>query len=198
MPHECGNRATNAQASEALNVRSDAREDSQSRGASGQDPETSRADTGEECAARVGQGRDAEQLVENKQRSAHSPENRADPQGQSRTKERGRERNRPPKSASHRQRKRSPAPTEKHTRPQLDATPAESAQNARESTSDLPPHRALGGFAQATAALVASAPTSTSGVSRLGDGGCSDSGRRGEAVGVEEGAPVAVRVGRDV
>ena len=98
MPHECGNRATNAQASEALNVRSDAREDSQSRGASGQDPreseqKTSRADTGEaECTARVGQGRVAEQHVENKQRSAHSPENGTDPQGQSRTKERGRER----------------------------------------------------------------------------------------------------------
>ena len=41
MPHECGNRATSAQASEALNVRSDAREDSQSRGASGQDPRES-------------------------------------------------------------------------------------------------------------------------------------------------------------
>ena len=66
-------------------------------GASEQDPrESGQRPPGQttseaECAARVGQGRDAEQHVENKQRSAHSPENRADPQGQSRTKERGRE-----------------------------------------------------------------------------------------------------------
>ena len=63
---------------------------------------------------------------------------------------------------------------------------------------DLAPHGALGGFAQATAALVASTPTSSSGVGRLGDGGCSESGRRSEAVCVEEGVPFAVRVGRDV
>ena len=63
---------------------------------------------------------------------------------------------------------------------------------------DLAPHGALGGFAQATAALVASAPTSSSGVGRLGDGGCSDIGRRSEAVCVEEGILFGVRVGRDV
>ena len=63
---------------------------------------------------------------------------------------------------------------------------------------DIAPHGALGGFAQATAALVASAPTSSSGVGRLGDGGCSDIGRRGEAVCVEEGIPIAVRVGRGI
>ena len=63
---------------------------------------------------------------------------------------------------------------------------------------DLAPHGALGGFAQATAALVARAPTSSSGVGRLGDGACSDIGRRGEAVCVEEGIPIAVGVGRDV
>ena len=44
---------------------------------------------------------------------------------------------------------------------------------------DIAPHGALGGFAQATAALVASAPTSSSGVGRLGDGGCSDIGKAG-------------------
>ena len=60
------------------------------------------------------------------------------------------------------------------------------------------PHGALGGFAQATAALVASAPTSSSDVGRLGDGGCSDIGRRGEAVCVEEGIPIAVRAGHDI
>ena len=72
------------------------------------------------------------------------------------------------------------------------------ARGAPKSTLNFPPHGAFGGFAQATTALVASAPTSTSGVGRLGDSGCSDRGRQGEAVGVEEGIPVAVRVGRDV
>ena len=63
------------------------------------------------------------------------------------------------------------------------ATRAESAQSIGESASDLPPHGALGGFAQATAALVAS---SSSGVGRLGDGGRDATKRRGEAVCVEE------------
>ena len=110
----------------------------------------------------------------------------------------GRKRNRPPKSASRRQRKRSPAPTEKHTKPQLDATPAESAQSTGESTSDLPPHRALGGFAQTAAALVAGAPTSSSGVGRLGDGGRSATGSRGEAMCIEESVPFIIGVGRSL
>ena len=63
---------------------------------------------------------------------------------------------------------------------------------------DFAPHGSLGGFAQATATLVASAPTSSSGIGRLGDGGCSDIGRRDEAVCVEEGIPIAVTVGRDI
>ena len=62
------------------------------------------------------------------------------------------------------------------------ATPAENAQSTGESTSDFPPHRALGGFALATAAPVASTPTSSSGVGRLGDGGRGATKRRGEAV----------------
>ena len=62
---------------------------------------------------------------------------------------------------------------------------------------DFAPRGALGGFAQPAAALVASAPTSSSGGSRLGVSGCSNAGRRSEAVGVEESVPVAVRVGRD-
>ena len=41
----------------------------------------------------------------------------------------------------------------------------------RRSRLDVPPHGALGGFALTAATLVASTPTSTSGVSRLGDGG---------------------------
>ena len=46
--------------------------------------------------------------------------------------------------------------------------------------------------------LVASAPNSSSGVGRLGDGGCSDIGRRGEAVCVEESVPVIIGVGRSL
>ena len=58
------------------------------------------------------------------------------------------------------------------TRPTAsDATRAEDLQNIGESTSGLSPHGALGGFALATATFVASTPTSTSGVGRLGDGG---------------------------
>ena len=62
------------------------------------------------------------------------------------------------------------------------------ARRTPRSTSDFSPHGAFGGFAEATAALVASSPTSTSGVGRLSDGGCSDRRRRVEAVGVEESA----------
>ena len=138
----------------------------------------SRADTGEaECAAHIGQGHDAEQH-KNKtaQRTfpreqsrpsrtvshqrARAGENTTDPRNQSRTtSEKGELR-----------------ANEELTWPQLGATPAEIAQGARESSLDLSPHGALGGFAHATAAFVASTPTSTSGVSRLGDGGCSDRG----------------------
>ena len=53
-PRERGNRATNAQASEALSVRSDAREDSQSRGASGQDPRESGQNPPGQSRARQG------------------------------------------------------------------------------------------------------------------------------------------------
>ena len=48
---------------------------------------------------------------------------------------------------------------------------------------------------EATAALVAGAPTSTSGGGRLGDGGSDGRGWRIEGVGIEKGVPVAVRVG---
>ena len=78
------------------------------------------------------------------------------------------------------------------------ATPAESAQSTGESALDLPPHRALDGFAQATAALVASTPTSSSGVGPLGDGGRGATKRRGEAVCVEESVPVIIGVGRSL
>ena len=79
-----------------------------------------------------------------------------------------------------------------------DATPAENAQSTGESTSDFPPHGALGGFALATATLVASTPTSSSGVGRLGDGGRGATKRRGEAVCVEESVPVIIGVGRSL
>ena len=52
----------------------------------------------------------------------------------------------------------------------------------RREHSNLTPHGALGSLAQATTALVASAPTSSSGVGRLGGGGCGAVGRRSEAV----------------
>ena len=107
-----------------------------------------------------------------------------------------RRRSRPPKSVSRRQRRRSPAPTEKHTERRPVAEPAENTRGARESTSDFPPHGALGGFALATATLVVSTPTSTSGVGRLGDGGRGATQRRGEAVSVEESVPVIIGVGR--
>ena len=82
----------------------------------------------------------------------------------------------------------------KHTA--SDATRAGDAQSIGESTSDLSPHGALGGFALATATFVASTPTSTSGVGRLGDGGRGATKRRGEAVRVEENVPIAIGVGR--
>ena len=105
-----------------------------------------------------------------------------------------RRRSRPPKSVSRRQQRRSPAPTEKHIERRPVAEPAENTRSARESTSDFPPHGALGGFALATATLVASTPTGTSSVGRLGDGGTTK--RRGEAVSVEESVPVIIGVGR--
>ena len=52
MPHECGNRAIDTQASEPLTVRSDAREDSQSRGASAQNPRESGQGTPGQTQAR--------------------------------------------------------------------------------------------------------------------------------------------------
>ena len=56
----------------------------------------------------------------------------------------------------------------------------------------------LGGLAQTAAALVASAPTSSSGVGRLGDGGRSATGRRSEAMCIEESVPVIIGVGRSL
>ena len=61
-----------------------------------------------------------------------------------------------------------------------------------------PPHGALGGLAQTAAALVAGAPTSSSGVGRVGDGGRSATGRRGEAMCIEESVPVIIGVGRSL
>ena len=71
-------------------------------------------------------------------------------------------------------------------------------QQKRGGRSDLSPHGALDGLAQAAASLVTGAPTSSSGVGRLGDGGCCAVSRRSKAVGVEEGVPIVVRVGCDV
>ena len=51
------------------------------------------------------------------------------------------------------------------------AAPDGSAQESRGRKSNFPPHGALGSFALTTTSLVASTPTSTSGVGRLGDGG---------------------------
>ena len=83
-------------------------------------------------------------------------------------------------------------------------TAATSCQASREHAdgrgvrSNFPPHGALGSLALATATLVASPPTSTSGVGRLGFGGRGAAQCRGEAVSVEESVPVVVRVGRDL
>ena len=77
-----------------------------------------------------------------------------------------------------------------------DATPAENAQSTGGSKSNFPPHGALGGFALTTATLLASTPTSTSGVGRLGDGGRGATKRRGEAVCVKESVPFVIGVGR--
>ena len=71
-------------------------------------------------------------------------------------------------------------------------------QKKKRGRSDLSPHEALDGLAQAAAALVTGAPTSSSGVGRLGDGGCCAVSRQSKAVGVEEGVPIVVRVGSDV
>ena len=60
--------------------------------------------------------------------------------------------------------------------------------------SNFAPHGALGGLAQATVALVAGAPSSTSGDGWLGDGGSDGRGWRVEAVSVKKGVPIAVRV----
>ena len=75
-----------------------------------------------------------------------------------------------------------------------DAAPGESAQNSGGNKSNVPPHGALGGFALTATTLVASTPTSTSGVGRLGDGGATK--RRGEAVSVKESVPFVIGVGR--
>ena len=104
--------------------------------------ESSRAVSGKAgCAARVGQGRVAEQHVENKRRSAYSPKelnrpSRTISHHRARAGENATDPRNQPRVAS--EKERSPALTEKHTKPQLDATPAESAQSTGESTSDLP------------------------------------------------------------
>ena len=65
-------------------------------------------------------------------------------------------------------------------------------QGDRGSELNVPPHGALGGFALTTATLVASTPTSSSGGSRLGDGGRGAS----ETVCVKERVPFVIGVGR--
>ena len=75
-----------------------------------------------------------------------------------------------------------------------DAVP--SAQNSRGSKSNVTPHGALGGFALTATTLVASTPTSTSGVGRLGDGSLGATKRRGEAVCVKESVLFVIGVGR--
>ena len=62
--------------------------------------------------------------------------------------------------------------------------------------SNIPPHGALGGFALPTTTLVASTPTSSSGVGRLGDGGRGATKRWGEAVCDKERVPFVIGVGR--
>ena len=51
--------------------------------------------------------------------------------------------------------------------------------------SDLSPHGVFDGLAQAAAALVTGAPTSSSGVGRLGDGGCYAVSKQSKAVGAK-------------
>ena len=76
------------------------------------------------------------------------------------------------------------------------AAPDGSAQESGGRKSNFPPHGALGSFALTTASLVASTPTSTSGVGRLGDGGRGAPKRRCEAMCVKESVPFVVGVGR--
>ena len=73
-----------------------------------------------------------------------------------------------------------------------DATPAENTQNTGERVLSISPHGALGCLALTSATLVASTPTSSSGNSRLGDGGRGAS----ETVRVKERVPFVIRVGR--
>ena len=77
-----------------------------------------------------------------------------------------------------------------------DAAPGESARDSGGDKSNVPPHGALGCLALTTATLVASAPTSTSGDGRLGDGGRGATKRRCEAVCIKESVPFVVGVGR--
>ena len=179
-----GNRATSAQAGEALSVRSPPRENAQRSGARGQNPRKGGHDPPTQSRASQGAPNVQARVVSPETISRHRA--RA---GESATNPRKQTRVAVDREAQHRRR---------NTRGCSWAPRQLRARGAPKSTSNFPPHGALGGLAQATAALVASTPTSTSGVSRLGDGGCSDSGRRGGAVGVEEGVPVAVRVGRNV
>ena len=73
-----------------------------------------------------------------------------------------------------------------------DATPAENTQDTGERILNLSPHGALGCLALTSATLVASTPTSSSGNSRLGDGGRGAS----ETVCVKERVPFVIGVGR--
>ena len=73
---------------------------------------------------------------------------------------------------------------------------AEAREAAEGNISNIPPHGALGGFALPTTTLVASTPTSSSGVGRLGDGGRGATKRWGEAVCVKERVPFVIGVGR--
>ena len=72
----------------------------------------------------------------------------------------------------------------------------EAREAAEGNISNVPPHGALGGFALPTTTLVASTPTSSSGVGRLGDGGRGATKRWGEAVCVKERVPFVIGVGR--
>ena len=77
-----------------------------------------------------------------------------------------------------------------------EATPAENAQSTGESTLNIHPLGALGGFALATATLVAGTPTSSSGDGRLGEGGRGATKRRGETVCVKDSVPIGIGIGR--
>ena len=73
-----------------------------------------------------------------------------------------------------------------------DATPAENTQDTGERVLNISPHGALGCLALTSATLVASTPSSSSGNSRLGDGGRGAS----ETVCVKERVPFVIGVGR--